>query len=167
MSRLTCLIVLIGLLGTGCVRVNHKANFPQNKPIAMSSSLGGERQAVLVRHFTERDRQVYFFLFWVPLNNAGGAQAAEKHLVEGDGIANLSIRTSYGPADMFFTLISVGLFPTYTIDTDGDIIVWAKPTTVVVPPAAGGTVIIPPSDDGTVIVPPSDGGTVVVPPARP
>ena len=100
---------------------------------------------------------------------ASGTRAAERHLGEGDGVANLNIRTFFGPADLFFTLISAGLFPTYTIDSEGDIFTWAKPTppTVVVPPSQGDAVIVPPSPGGAVIVPPSGGGTVIVPPPRP
>lgn len=167
MNRLMCLFALIGFMSVGCVRVYHKADFPQNKPIAMTSSLGGERQPVLVRHFKERDRQAYFFLFMVPLNDANGTRAAARRLGEGDGIANLSIKTYYGPVDLFFTLISLGLFPTCTIDTEGDIFTWAKPPTVVAPQTYGGALVVPPTNGGTVIVPPLSGGTIVVPPTRP
>lgn len=160
MNRMTCLIALLGLLSVGCGRVNHKAAFMQSsKPISLSSNLGDGRPVSLVRHFHERERQVYLLFHWIPLNDAGGVKAAEKHLAEGDGITNLRIKTYYGPVDLFFTLITAGLITSYTIDGDGDIVIWSAPspsTTTVAPPSGG-----------SIVVPPSSGGTVIIPPARP
>lgn len=122
MKRIWVCLTILGLMAGGCGRIDHQASFPQNKPIALGADLGGERQYSLVRHFREKERQVFFFLHWFPLNQAGGIKAAEKKLDEGDGIANLAIRTYYGPVDLFFTLITGGLITTYTVDTDGDIV---------------------------------------------
>lgn len=115
-------LLLLGILAlAGCARIDHRATFPsETKPIAFGSDLG--REYVMVRPFSETERQIYFFLHWFPLNHANGIKGAEKQLHEGDGIANLNIKTYYGPVDLFFTVITVGLITTYTIDTHGDIV---------------------------------------------
>lgn len=129
MKRTMVWLAIFGLLAAGCGRIDHQASFPQSKPIALGADLGGDRQYALVRHFREKERQVYFFLHWFPLNQASGMKAAEKHMVDGDGVANLAIKTYYGPVDLFFTLITAGIITTYTVDTDGDVVRLATPPT--------------------------------------
>lgn len=106
----------------GCGTIHHNATFPQNKPIAFGPNLGEGNTYALVHPFEETDRQVYFFYHWFPINHANGVEAAEKHLSEGDGIVNLRIRTEFSPVDYVLTLLTGGLFSTYTIHTYGDIV---------------------------------------------
>jgi hypothetical protein len=129
MNRFLVYIPLAALLlaGAGCGRINHHASFPaQNKPIALGSDLGVGKQYALVKPFKEKERQIYFFFHNIPLNQASGIKAAEKHLDEGDGVANLRIQTYYGPVDLFFTVITGGLITTYTVDTTGDVVKLAE-----------------------------------------
>lgn len=116
------LLLAASLTLAGCARISHHTTFPENKPIALGPNLGPGRNYVLLRPFTEKERQVYLFFHWVPLNLANGLEGAEKHLKDGDGIVNLRIRTYYGPVDLFFTLITAGVITSYTIDAHGDII---------------------------------------------
>lgn len=120
--------LMIGALAlTGCGAIQHHITFPESKPIALGSNLGPGVQYALVRPFGEKERQVYFFFHWFPINHANGIKAAEKHLHEGDGIVNLRIKTYFGPADYLITGLTAGLISSYTIDTHGDIIRLAEP----------------------------------------
>ena len=123
------LLVFFGALlaPAGCARVYHHATFPENKPIAFGSDLGVGRQYAMVRPFSETDHQLYFFLHWFPIKDANGVEIAERYLHEGDGIANLRIRTYYGPIDLFFSVITVGLITPYTVEVHGDIVRLAEP----------------------------------------
>jgi hypothetical protein len=129
MNRLLRMLTLaMGLVAVaGCGRIYHHTSFPaEAKPIALGSDLGVGRQYTLVRPFHEEERQIFFFFHNIPLNQASGIKAAEKHLHEGDGVANLRIHTYYGPVDLFFTLITGGIITTYTIDTHGDVVKLAE-----------------------------------------
>lgn len=122
MKNLYWLCLLAALILGGCGSIQHHVTIPENKPIALGSNLGPGTQYALVRPFGEKERQIYFLFHFFPINHANGINAAEKHLHEGDGIANLRIKTYIGPVDVFFSMITAGLITTYTIDTHGDII---------------------------------------------
>lgn len=143
--RLGGALLLWGTLA-GCGVIHHRVETPTTKPIAFGPTL--DQNYALVHPYTETERQVYFFFHWLPINYANGIEAAEKHLHEGDAIVNLRIHTKFTFTDLFLTLLTAGLFSTYTVETHGDVVRVAAP----VPTTSGGTAVTP-APSTTIVVP--------------
>lgn len=149
MRHKTLLLPLLAacMFYTGCYHVNHKME-GSTVPMSVSAHLGREYEKV--SDFDVSEKKGYLFWGLIPLSDLNGAELATEQLNQSDGIANLSINTSFDLLDWLIGLLTVGIFTTQDIDAHGDLVKFRdRPTTVVVqPPAAQPNVIIQPNNQG-------------------
>lgn len=177
MNRTWTRAALLGLLlaaPAGCTTLHYHAG--AQKPVLANAGL--VRPYKVTSQFLERGRRVYLFWGLAPVAGLDGEDLISGRINQGDGIINLTARERYAFPDLLIGLFTAGIVSSRTLEVRGDVVTWAAPappTTVVVPPASGGTVVVPPSGGsvvtpppgGTVVVPPGSGGTVVIPQERP
>jgi hypothetical protein len=124
-------LVLSGNLFTGCAHVNHHVD-GGNVPVSMTSHVG--RDYDIVTDFHDSRKKVFFLWNLIPASTFNGGEIAEYHLAQNDGIANLSINTSYDVLDWLVTLFTAGLVSTMDIDVHGDLIRFKEPAVVITQP---------------------------------